>query len=79
MDEDWSALDRTSRIERLESRLAELGAQIGARLSGLDLEYMQGAGAWTVRSREPKERDELAERLAGLPVEVATDDRFYAI
>ncbi|MEA3064787.1 MAG: hypothetical protein QOJ27_1233 [Sphingomonadales bacterium] len=78
-DADWNALDRTARIDRLQSHLAELGEQIGARLGELDLEYLEGAGAWTVRSREPKERQELVDRLAGLPVEVATDDRFYAL
>lgn len=79
IDEDWSRLDRGGRLERLRRRLAELGAQIGARLPGCDLEYMEGTGAWTVRSPVPTERDELAGKLADLPVEVATDDRFYAL
>ena len=77
--EDWGGLDRAARMERLRSQLAGLGAQIRARLGGLDLEYLEGAGAWTVRSPEPREREELVRKLAGLPVEVATDDRFYAL
>ena len=77
--EDWAQLDRGARMERLQSQLAQLGAEIRARLHGLDLEYLEGAGIWTVRSRLPKKREELVEKLAGLPVEVATDDRFYAL
>lgn len=77
--EDWEQLDRDARMERLRSELAELGAQIRARLGGIELEYLEGAGAWTVRSAAPKTREELVEKLAGLPVEVAPDDRFYAL
>ncbi len=76
---DWEGLDRAGRMAFLSEQLEELGAQIRARLGDLDLEYLEGAGAWTVRSDEPRERDELVERLRGLPVQVATDDRFYAL
>jgi hypothetical protein len=77
--EDWDGLDRAARMERLRSELAELGAKIRSRLPDVDLEYLEGAGAWTARSQSAKRREELVEKLSGLPVEVATDDRFYAL
>ena len=78
-EEGWEQLDRDARMARLRSEMAELGERIRARLPGLELEYMEGAGAWTVRSATPKTREELLDKLAGLPVDVAPDDRFYAL
>jgi hypothetical protein len=77
--EDWDRLDRAARLERIQNELEGLGAQIRARLKGLELTFMEGAGAWTVRTPAPKTREELVKKLAGLPVDVATDDRFYAL
>ena len=77
--EDWDRLDRAARMERLRSEMEELGAKIRARLADVELEYLEGAGAWTARSRSPKSREEMVEKLSGLPVEVATDDRFYEV
>jgi hypothetical protein len=78
-DANWEKLDRAGRMAFLARQLAELGALIRARLGGLELEYLEGAGAWTARSDVPREREELVEKLRGLPVEVATDDRFYPL
>jgi hypothetical protein len=58
---------------------AELGEQIRARLADVELEYLEGAGVWTARSIAPATREELVARLVGLPVDVASDDRFDAI
>lgn len=75
---DWDGLDRAGRMALLSAQLEKLGARISARLDGLELEYLEGAGAWTARSNVPRERDELVQKLRGLPVEVATDEQFYA-
>lgn len=76
---DWDHLDRGARIEHLRRSRAGLDAQIRARLGGLELEYMDGVGGWTVRTDIPTDRQTLIDKLKGLPVEVAPDDRFYAI
>jgi hypothetical protein len=74
---DWDQLDRGARIQRLQSTRANLGAQIQARLAGVELEYLGGVGGWTVRTHAPTDRQALVDKLKGLPVEVAPDDTFY--
>jgi hypothetical protein len=76
---DWDQLDRAARMEHLRRSRAGLGAQIRARLGTLELEYMEGVGSWTVRTPAPTDRQTLIDKLKGLPVEVAPDDRFYAL
>jgi hypothetical protein len=76
---DWDGLDRGARMKRLEKHFAKLGAEICARLGAADVEYLEGAGMWTVRSPTLEERGQLVEKLKGLPVEVAPDDRFFAL
>ena len=77
MSQDWDQLDRGTRIQRLQDSRADLGVQIQARLAGLELEYLGGVGGWTVRTPAPTDRQVLANKLKGLPVEVAPDDTFY--
>lgn len=77
--EDWNKLDRKSRIERLQKVRADLGERIRARLGVLQLEYMGGVGSWTVRTQTPTDRQTLIDKLEGLPVEVAPDDRFHEL
>ena len=75
--QDWDQLDRATRLERLQSARADLGARIRARLGGSELKYLGGIGGWTVRTKAPTDRETLADQLEGLPVEVAPDDTFH--
>jgi hypothetical protein len=78
LSQDWGQLDRATRIARLQRSHADLGARIQQRLAGLELEYLGGVGGWTVRTRTPTDRQALVEKLEGLPVEVAPNDKFFA-
>jgi hypothetical protein len=77
--EGWESLDRVGRLDALHSQLADLGKQIQARLPAFELEFLEGLGGWTARSKAPTTRSELIEKLAGLPVEVAPEQRLYAV
>lgn len=74
---DWQSLDRSARIARMRQENDQLGREIAGRLTGFEVEYLAGLGGWTARAGEPHEREELIERLSGLPVDVADDDMFY--
>lgn len=74
----WETLDRSARLANLKLKLQDLGHDVQTRLTGFDVEFLDGLGGWTVRSHEPVSRSEIALRLRGLPVEVAPDARFYA-
>ena len=78
-DEDLEGLDRSARIARLEDRWADLDMKIRARLHGFELEFLAGVGTWTVRTTRRGARGEVVAKLAGLPVEVAPDERFHAL
>lgn len=78
-DEDWDSLGRGARLERLLHRRDALDAQIRSRLHDMDIEYLKGMDGWTVRSERPANRDEVIQRLQGLPLSVAPDERFNAL
>jgi len=58
---------------------ATLEARIRARLDAGEVEFMAGVDAWTVRLPGTHSAASLRARLAGLPVEVADDQPFFAI
>lgn len=59
--------------------LAELESRIRARLDSGEVEFLAGIDAWTVRLPGAHSAASLRRKLAGLPVEVADDQPFFAI
>lgn len=59
------------------AQLDDLAARIRERIPEAEL-VPNLLGGWTVRFREAMDQETLAARLAGLPIAVAPDERFYA-
>lgn len=75
--EGWEQMDRGARLDALERARAGLDRQVRERLRGCEVEYMAGAGSWTVRAAD--DAAGLRLKLAGLPVRVADDEQYVAL
>ena len=75
---DWSRLDRGARLQRVLHQRETLGALIRERLKDVEVEFLGGVGAWTVRTNGLTDRQSIVDKLQGLPVSVAPDDKFFA-
>lgn len=76
---DWDRLGRAARLDYLREQHVQLDGDIRARIPDLSVEYLSGAGSWIVRTATPTPLLALRQRLAGLPIQVADDDRFTTL
>ena len=77
--DDWASLSRQARLDRRRDLVRFLTEAIREWLAGMDVDELAGVGGWTVRTRASESRKSIVEKLQGLPVEVAPNDRFEAI
>lgn len=75
----WDQLDRSARLDALQSQHATLDHQVRDRLTGFDIDYLAGMGGWVVRSPAETKAEIVRSQLHGLPLDVADNDVFTAL
>lgn len=73
---NFEALDRVGRLTAMERAWDDLDERIRRCLPDMSVEFLSGASTWVVRSETPIPVVTLRQRLAGVPVRVADDERF---